>query len=813
MAGVWSIIVPKGGYTNLITNPSFETNTTGWTAVGGSIAVQASSATHGYMGLYVTATAGASDGVYYGTLALTDGVTYTFGIDIRGQSRANGYTIYFADAAGAAVGTPVIFTGDSTYFQREYVTFACTIAANYRVYVTKNNWAGTGSFSIDGACVYSSSSEITYWDGDSKNCRWTGTAHATTSVCETWARNVGVVTDLQDYNLRVLSMDGVGATSAAHHVNQYATMPGAEYIGRKVQPRYITLTNATYGTSLENLHSKRKSIIDLFKHDAVPFDQPIILRYTGANSLRPIDIECYLDQEIGAFDQQKVQKNAIRLACYDPYSYDIFGDSRILTTSSNATRRYFACKRNGSWTSITPSAVTDPGAGIRVSSIAVAGSYYRRSGPTRYKGEIPSLTYTNERIYVGGLFLNWNGTAASDYICYYDPVTAAWSAIEAGTDDAVYTIAVAPNGYIYAGGEFTQIGSVAAAKIAYWDGAAWNAMGTGFPGAGDECRAIVIGNDGLVYAGGTSAGIGGVGDANFVGCWNGAAWVAMATGVDSTVYAMTKDEAGNIYVGGLLTGNLQKWDGTAWTSLAAPDNVYALTAAPNGYIYAGMHEDVQYWNGQSWNSMSANIGTGEYVYSLDMDADGLLWVGGSFVTAGGLTVNGLACWNGYAWVHPDIKLPAGADVYAVTCNGNDIYLGYDISGTTYYSTQNIVYTYGTASNYPAIKINLSGGTSASIRYIKNEITGATIYCNYDLLAGETIYLDFSEQSRSVTSSFYGPVWRAILRGSQFSEFFLTTGFGSWAYNTISVFVYSIAGTVTSYLKTNPRHESIDGPAV
>lgn len=806
MAGIWSIIAPqRTEYTNLVANPSFELNTTGWSAVGGSISAVVGSGTKGDKGLAVVATAGNNDGVYFSSVSTVDLETYRFSLDFKGVA-GQSYKIYFADGAGTLLGSATTFIATG-YWERQTVTYNEVSVASRRLYIIKSNWAGAGDFKIDAVLVIKASVNLTYFDGDTPNCYWNGIAHASTSVVDAQARNVGIVTDLQDYNLRVLQMDGVGMVEASHHVSQYALMPGAEYQGHKVQPRYITLTSASYGTSLENLHSKLQDVIDLFKHDLVAGDQPVILRYTGANSNRPIEITCYVDKIIGKFDQQKVQRNAIQLICYDPYFYDIYNTAQSLTTGDSGTRRYFTCKRKGAWTAITPSAVTDPGAGIKVRDIAIKGSYL--SGTARGGGGT-----SPERVYVSGYYLNWNGTAASDYICYFDFYTSLWTAVETGTNGYVRSMAFAPNGYLYACGEFTQIGGTAAERIAYWDGSAWNAMGTGFGGTAYD---VLVGIDGYVYAVGNDTTIGGVAGAAYVAYWDGAAWQKMDAGLNAVAYVVDTDNAGNIYVGGTQTGYVSKWDGTSWTSLGAPATCWALKVAPNGTIYAGMSGGgyITTWNGQSWSSLGGGGGAFSFVYGLDIDADGILWVGGDFTTVGGLTVRGLACWNGYSWTHPDIQLPANSIVYTVRCNGNDIYLGYDTSGTTYFSKQNYYITNnGTARNYPVIAITRSGGTTASLRYIRNETTGATLYFNYSLQDGETLYIDFRETKRSIVSSFYGDVWRAMLRGSQFTDFFLIPSTGATGSNLISVFSYTTgAPTMTCNISNITRHESIDGAAV
>jgi hypothetical protein len=86
MAGYWSIIIPETT-TNLVTNPSIEDDTTGYTAVGGSAVRDSSVRRREVSSLRITPTAGVNDGVYYGTVSLTSGQSYAFSVDINGTER------------------------------------------------------------------------------------------------------------------------------------------------------------------------------------------------------------------------------------------------------------------------------------------------------------------------------------------------------------------------------------------------------------------------------------------------------------------------------------------------------------------------------------------------------------------------------------------------------------------------------------------------------------------------------------------------------------------------------------------------------
>ena len=80
---VWSVVVPIAR-TNLVTNPSLETNTTNWAAIGSSIARSTTQQYHGAYSLAITPTAATTDGARFDTVSLTSGTTYAYSAKVRG---------------------------------------------------------------------------------------------------------------------------------------------------------------------------------------------------------------------------------------------------------------------------------------------------------------------------------------------------------------------------------------------------------------------------------------------------------------------------------------------------------------------------------------------------------------------------------------------------------------------------------------------------------------------------------------------------------------------------------------------------------
>src|ERR1051326_3615112 len=116
-----------------------------------------------------------------------------------------------------------------------------------------------------------------------------------------------------------------------------------------------------------------------------------------------------------------------------------------------------------------------------------------------------------------------------------------------GAGAAVYASVADGLGNVYIGGGFTVIGDVVANYIARWDGSAWRALGSGM---NSPVRALAVsGTD--VYAGGEFTTAGGNAATN-IAKWNGSTWSAVGTGMNGVVYALAVSGI-NVYAGGNFT--------------------------------------------------------------------------------------------------------------------------------------------------------------------------------------------------------------------------------------------------------------------
>lgn len=181
------------------------------------------------------------------------------------------------------------------------------------------------------------------------------------------------------------------------------------------------------------------------------------------------------------------------------------------------------------------------------------------------------------------------------------------------------------NNELVAAGNFAQAGGQEVIGIAKWNGVEWQPLiADGQNGVGYTIALAEY--EGDLIAGGWFATAGGV-EFNYIARWDGAEWHQMGSG-------------GQIGVSGAGVHALTIYDGDL---IAGGSFLTAGGQTVNG---------IARWNGKSWQPFvsDGHIGVGGniLVHSLSV-YNGDLIAGGRFTTAGGVTVNGLARWDGSAW--------------------------------------------------------------------------------------------------------------------------------------------------------------------
>lgn len=239
-----------------------------------------------------------------------------------------------------------------------------------------------------------------------------------------------------------------------------------------------------------------------------------------------------------------------------------------------------------------------------------------------------------------------------------------WGNLSGGIiNGEVQTVATSSDGSVYHGGNFSLAGNGTVNNIGIWNEATgWEGLAGGTNGVIND---IQIATNGDLYAAGVFTEIGGV-MANNIAVWDGNVWSSLDLGILGSVAALTLDASGNLYVGGSFeeingttTRNIAVWDGTSWSNLLDSTNsisgtnneVRSLAIDNSGILYVGGNFDeaggvtanrIATWNGTNWGTLGT--GTSGFVEAITTTATDI-YVGGNFAIAGGLTVNRIAKWN------------------------------------------------------------------------------------------------------------------------------------------------------------------------
>lgn len=176
-------------YTNMIRNPSAETNATNWQASqsGSTITRQTTDFLYGVASLRtVTDSTQSLQGPLYTTnqIAALQGQTWTASAYVKGASGTVRLQLKERNAAGSAItSTNSSNVTLSSSWQRVSATY--TLPSATAAFVTFDVVTPTNqtiTFYVDGAMLTQTATLVPYIDGTQPGCVWTGTEHASTSV-------------------------------------------------------------------------------------------------------------------------------------------------------------------------------------------------------------------------------------------------------------------------------------------------------------------------------------------------------------------------------------------------------------------------------------------------------------------------------------------------------------------------------------------------------------------------------------------------------------------------------------------------------
>jgi hypothetical protein len=169
---------------NLFTNPSFETNATGWAttvttriAAGGTLTRVTAQHHSGVAAGQVVTTAVANEGLDYATLPAVSGQALTVAVWLKGNAGGEALQLVLGDGT---VGSATAAATLTTSWQRFSVTLTPT-ATGTTGFAVRQIAAAVKTWFVDDALAIARAVAPDYGDGSTAGWLWDGTANASTS--------------------------------------------------------------------------------------------------------------------------------------------------------------------------------------------------------------------------------------------------------------------------------------------------------------------------------------------------------------------------------------------------------------------------------------------------------------------------------------------------------------------------------------------------------------------------------------------------------------------------------------------------------
>lgn len=340
---------------------------------------------------------------------------------------------------------------------------------------------------------------------------------------------------------------------------------------------------------------------------------------------------------------------------------------------------------------------------------------------------------------------------------------------------------------LFAGGNSLRVRDVTSNLLA-WDGTTWSSFGGGTSGPVEMLRTLDDGSGPALYVGGFFTHVGGI-VVNRIGRWDGAAWSSLGTGVNGPIRdAVVHDDGtgGAIYVcgefseaGGVAVANVARWNGVSWSSVGQgfDARVEALAVFDDGFgpelVATGPFTGtpglglgrIAAWNGTDWR----NIGTGglsSIGSSLCVHDDGqgrALYVGGAFVTAGGVPSKLVARRRNGAWESVGLPLsnPSTGTVETLfehdSGNGLELYAAGSFGG---YAAPPFRIARWTGSAWADVGGGIGTGDTGGIVY---SIAGFGAGASRELVVGGNFEQAGTSTAKNL-ASFDGTSWGPFVEG-------------------------------------------------
>lgn len=830
----WSIVLPQAGE-NLIKNPSFETNTTGYTVANFASNVRSSEqASKGFYSLRCVPDGATQGTVTYQYFYAIQTGWHVWNLDLYANVNQT-FTLEIRDGGGGTLYASATIRPQQNGWARYSLRYLePTAGNNARQLILKSAAANSGSHPIytDGWIIGRTDDESVYFDGDYQEeafdpdayaFAWTGIAHGSISLSANHVHSSGRIVSF--FNLGFLTTAIVGLGMFDPELDIATLTDGDELLkGSLVHGKDFSIIGRIYAPSYSLLATKRQELIDYL--NVLNSESGLItllyqpVEKSGLPYGKRLWMTCaFMGGMSGNVNNLYTDTLELRFRLLSARLYEEFGNVSTVSHTGVGAATTFIYSRDantGEWEDYLVGSNATTGGGVNCAVILDDGS-----------------------MVVGGTFTAIGGVSARR-CAKWDPISQTWAEYGGGFNSTVFALAIGRgdlNGQVIAVGGFTTSGDTLTVlrRIAYHNGIAFTELATGM---NNTIYDVDVSPNGWVYVVGPFLATGGGStmrtfagyDASVGGddLWHN--FVTSISGTNTWAVRVTRDNT-KIYIGGDFTdinGNtalrcVAQWNigvGGAGTYTALETGLFAqvvdLEFGPDNYLYAvgDFQQDgaatrlvrrFARWNGVTWEE----VGRGEInviFYFIAFDKRGNAYLSGVQSSPFG-TATVLYQWNGSNWIPLDIVAnnagfastgrllvsPAGRLIVPLLA-----------------STTNIGFAGHTAVTYEGtadarVKLSITG--SGVLQRISNWTTNKHIYFNsLTLLDGETLYLDLTGTTPRAWTTYRPDAIDSIIIGSSdLDDFRLVPGV-----NHLDVFISgTTTANTTALVSWNNHHWSID----
>ena len=281
-------------------------------------------------------------------------------------------------------------------------------------------------------------------------------------------------------------------------------------------------------------------------------------------------------------------------------------------------------------------------------------------------GQFYAEFFTDSQQGLSNAIMRWDGARWEDISGNFGTVVDVLKAGRLSNNIPVVALAVDGEDNLYAAGSFyypstDHTDEFPMGYVAEWNKETWTVLGDGFDRV--NVFALAASPTGEVFVSGEQP-LTPEGNSSFIAQWDGEKWRQINSSKLNITLSIASDKSGGLYAGtqwSVPGQAIAYWDGTNWITITdqlegeAPA-VFDMAVDANGHLYIGGSfesvsgnpaRNIAYWDGTLWHALGD--GVNRQVDALAFDPGGKLYAVGFFTEAGGVPAHHAARWDGETW--------------------------------------------------------------------------------------------------------------------------------------------------------------------